>query len=125
MRAKIEISVLIMALASLVAGVALIMFDCRETGSYLIAAAIGATLLKQVMDKKASPIFLVALILPIVGCDPHMINAEAIESPLRRVIMRHDKYVNGDQGLTPRQKTIYLRSSKLLLEVIDGALLND
>lgn len=57
------------------------------------------------------------------GCtSPGSMPAAPIEGTLRRVVKRHNTYVENDPGLTPLQKRTAKRDGTLLLRVLDEAL---
>ncbi len=61
-----------------------------------------------------------ALLLP--ACAPtHAVDADAIAGPLKAVAARHDAYVVADPSLSDPEKTTALRSSKILIEIVDEA----
>lgn len=67
----------------------------------------------------------VALVIALFasGCtSPGNMPAEMIEGTLRRVVKRHNTYVENDEGLTPLQKRTAKRDGTLLLRVLDEAL---
>lgn len=67
---------------------------------------------------------LAALVLLLTaGCTaPGNMPATMIEGTLRRVVKRHNAYVENDTGLTPLQKRTAKRDGTLLLRVLDEAL---
>ena len=67
---------------------------------------------------------LLALVAALLaGCtSPGNIPASMVEGTMRRVIRRHNTYVENDPGLTPLQKRTMKRDGTLLEKVLDEAL---
>ena len=56
------------------------------------------------------------------GCGSKgMIQASAVDTSMRVVASRHDAYVAADDTLTAEQKATYLRSSEIVVRVLDEA----
>ena len=66
-------------------------------------------------------IVVAAFCLSMAGCNAHMIDARAIAPLMLEVNARHDAYVNTDESLAPVQKSVYLRSSKQLTDLVNAA----
>lgn len=74
------------------------------------------------MKTKVALLLMVALIcLPGCGLFDTGIRPEAIEDTAKDITTRHDKYVTEDGTLSDLERRTYLRSSELLLEVIEEA----
>lgn len=64
----------------------------------------------------------VLFLTPLAGCaSKGMVHVDSIAVPMRAVAERHDAYVNADESLSDLEKRVFLRSSQILLEVIDAA----
>ena len=86
----------------------------------------GATAMKR--RKKGPPtasIGMVAILLSFLftscQCPQDSVSMTQISDPLLRVTNRHDAYVINDASLSPEQKDAYLRTSKLIRNLIDEA----
>lgn len=63
---------------------------------------------------------LLALVL-LAGCTSGMITATAVDTPMRKVAARHDAYINADTKLSPVEKSVYLRDTAELIQILDAA----
>lgn len=69
---------------------------------------------------------LLTLTLALAACTPpHTIRAEALDPVLRRVVVRHQDYVDQDQTMDELERRIALRDGALLLLVLDEAASGD
>lgn len=118
---KIGRNVMIMSLAALAAGVIVLVLGHTETGVYLIAAAMGATLLAKGVERYKKLVF-IPLLLCTQGClcSGH-VRVEAIQGSVKRLVARHDTYIQADPTLSEVKKRVYLRTGIILLDLLNTA----
>ncbi len=63
----------------------------------------------------------IVAILALTSCQSGMILVDAIGSPMRRVMDRHDEYVRADDSLIDLEKQIYLTDTELFRRILDAA----
>lgn len=63
----------------------------------------------------------VGLLAALAGCSSNTIRVEAIRDPIRFVADRHDAYVRADESLSDLERETYIRTSRLLRELIEEA----
>ncbi|RLA78085.1 MAG: hypothetical protein DRG33_06010 [Deltaproteobacteria bacterium] len=59
--------------------------------------------------------------LSFSGCKTDMISVKAIQSPLIKVLDRHDAYVKADKTLSDLVRQVYLKTSELLRKLLKEA----
>lgn len=88
-------------------------------GALAALAAAARVVLKTVLA--VSPALLCGLLL-LAGCTPPGTVLASEIAPLTRVVAeRHDAYVRADQTLTEQRRADYLRSTEILLSVLEAA----
>lgn len=68
-------------------------------------------------------VLLIILVLAASGlssCTTGILS-EDIEAPLKKVRLRHDKYIEADTALSSLQKRTYLRTTELLENLVEEA----
>jgi len=71
---------------------------------------------------KTAAVAFAGIALTLTGCGRSMISAESIEQPVRNITERHDAYVENDDSLSDVERRTYLRSSEILNDLVDQAL---
>jgi hypothetical protein len=101
------------------AGIGFMAFGQYEIGGgLLVAAGVPYMPLKK---GTAALLLTAALVLPTTGCKSHMINVDALEGGLVKVLDRHDAYVKADTSLEDLVKQVYLRSTELIRMILEEA----
>jgi len=78
--------------------------------------------MKNENRRAAGFLALASLVAALAGCaGAGKINVSAISTSVRAVADRHDDYVRSDADLTDLERRVYLRSSSLLLRVVEEA----
>ena len=57
-------------------------------------------------------------------CQRGAVDADAVLPAARRVVERHDAYVEADPALSPQDRATYLRTGELLLRTLNEAARN-
>ena len=61
-------------------------------------------------------------LVALVGCESQgTIRAAEVDVPMRNVVSRHDAYVSQDENLTEVERSTFLRSSEIILNILDEA----
>ena len=64
--------------------------------------------------------------LLLAGCCPRgTVDADALLPAARRVVERHDRYVEADPDLSPEDRATYRRTSELLVRTLEEAAASD